>query len=112
MTQDPQPRAAPATLAASAAQPDPAAHTAWINRIRELRRAGHTLDEARAIAGPMPGRRPDLDALATAITYSVLLAAFAELGVTRRAFDLSAEAVLATDAIESERSADARTVRD
>ena len=41
-----------------------------------------------------------LNRLATAIAYSVLLAAFAELGVTRRAFDLTAEAVLATDAIE------------
>jgi len=43
-------------LAASAGQSDPAAHTQWIYHVKRLRASGKTLDEARAIAGPMPGR--------------------------------------------------------
>ena len=99
MTRNLQPRAAPA-------------HTAWINRIRELRLAGCTLDEARAIAGPMPGREPDLDELASAIAYGVLLAAFAEYGFTRRAVRAAQLAVIGSSAFENEGSPDARTVRD
>lgn len=40
----------------------------------------------------------ELDQLATRLACAILLAAFAELGITRRAFDLAAEAVLASDA--------------
>lgn len=104
-----QTTSATGTLAASAVQPDPAAHTAWINRIRELRLAGHTLDQARAIAGPMPDSA-GLNALADQITIGVLIEAFAGHGITLRAFCAAYHAVLHSDAFEG--SADAQPVRD
>ena len=98
----------PATLSPRAAQ------ALWLRRIRELRTAGYSLDDARGIAGPMP-RTPaepaEMDALATAITYGVLLAAFAEHGITPRAFCAAWHAVLHSDAFE-ESDARARPVRD
>jgi hypothetical protein len=45
------------------------------------------------------GEPPDLDSLATRLTYAILLASFAEYGVTSRAFGMAAEAVLGTTAI-------------
>ena len=62
---------------------------------------------ARAIAGPVPGREPDLDQLASAIAYGVLLAAFAEYGITRRAVRAAQLAVIGSDAFETEGSANA-----
>jgi hypothetical protein len=44
---------------------------------------------------------PDLDELADQLTIDLLLEAFGVLGITRRACDLAAEAVLATNAIEA-----------
>lgn len=89
-------------LAASAGQPDPGARTAWTSRIRELRLAGQALDEARGIAGPMPARNPDLDKLATRLTYGILLAAFAEFGFTDAACAKAEAAVAASSAFEEE----------
>ena len=46
-----------------------------------------------------PGPRLDLDEIAGALAYAILLAAFAEYGFTDEAFVKAAEAVLFTDAI-------------
>lgn len=86
------------------------ARTAWLARIRELRLAGSTLDEARAIAGPMPDST-GLDALADQITIGVLIEAFAEYGITPRAFCAAFCAVSCSDAFERS-DARAGTVRD
>lgn len=89
MSQDPRPRCAPE-------------NAAWVDRIRELRLAGHSLDDARTRAGPMPGRDPDLDELASKIAYGVLLAAFAEFGFTDTAYAAAFAAVALSDAFEEE----------
>lgn len=76
---------------------------AWLMRIRDLRRNGRTLDEARAIAGPMPVHSDaELDHLAAVITYGVLLAAVAEHGRTREALAAATITIARTDAIARE----------
>ena len=58
----------------------------------------------KAANGPAPDRPgtlmtgPDLDVLADRLTIDILLETFGIFGITRRACDLAAEAVLATDA--------------
>ena len=46
-----------------------------------------------------PGTRLDLDEIASALAYAILLVAFAEYGFTDEAFVKAAEAVLFTEAI-------------
>ena len=70
---------------------------AWLAQVRQLRAAGHTLDEARAIAGPMPRTEPDL---AGQIAYGILLAAIAEFGWTKRAVAAAWAAVATSTAFE------------
>jgi hypothetical protein len=62
-------------------------------------------------AAPATLAGPNLDDLADAITYGILLACVAELGWTRRAVAAAYAAVALTDAIE-EVPADARAVHD
>jgi hypothetical protein len=61
--------------------------------------AGKTLDEARAIAGPMPRTEPDI---AGAIAYGVILAAIDGHGCTRKTLAAAVIAVAASDAFEED----------
>jgi hypothetical protein len=99
MNQDPQLRTVPE-------------RDAWLSRIRKLRLAGYTLDEARAIAGPMPDLSEyQLDQLADRITFGILLACVAELGPTRRAVAAAFAAVALSGAFEEESHAAVRDPR-